>query len=114
MRSPRRLPGVCARLPIRSATSYPAARPSLNWRPQPMATDPQPSDHNASSPLAHLPPSITIVEVGPRDGLQNESVIVPAADKIRYIDLLSAAGFSVIETTSFVSPRAIRSEERRV
>jgi isopropylmalate/homocitrate/citramalate synthase len=45
--------------------------------------------------------------MGPRDGLQNESGIVPAADKIRYIDLLSASGLAVIETTSFVRPDAI-------
>jgi len=45
--------------------------------------------------------------MGPRDGLQNESGIVPTADKIRYIDLLSESGLAVIETTSFVRPNAI-------
>jgi len=50
---------------------------------------------------------VRIVEVGPRDGLQNEPVFVPTADKIRFIDLLSAAGLPVVEATSFVSPRAI-------
>jgi isopropylmalate/homocitrate/citramalate synthase len=45
--------------------------------------------------------------MGPRDGLQNEAGIVPAADKIRYIDLLSQSGLAVIETTSFVRPGAI-------
>lgn len=54
-----------------------------------------------------LPARVTVYEVGPRDGLQNEKVQVPAADKVRYIDMLSAAGFSVIEGTSFVSPRAV-------
>jgi isopropylmalate/homocitrate/citramalate synthase len=48
-----------------------------------------------------------VVEVGPRDGLQNEHGIVPTAAKIAYIDLLSATGLPVIEATSFVSPRAI-------
>ncbi len=48
---------------------------------------------------------VRITEVGPRDGLQNESVIVPAADKIALVDALSAAGFPEIETTSFVSPK---------
>lgn len=54
-----------------------------------------------------LPRRVTVVEVGPRDGLQNESSLVETSDKIRFIDLLSAAGFPVIETTSFVSPKAI-------
>ncbi|MFC4728823.1 hydroxymethylglutaryl-CoA lyase [Coralloluteibacterium thermophilus] len=49
--------------------------------------------------------SVRIVEVGPRDGLQNEKTIVPAADKIALIDRLSATGLRSIEATSFVSPR---------
>jgi hydroxymethylglutaryl-CoA lyase len=57
--------------------------------------------------VGDLPRSVTIVEVGPRDGLQNEAGIVETADKIHFIDLLSAAAFPVIEATSFVSPRAI-------
>ncbi|MFN7103749.1 MAG: hydroxymethylglutaryl-CoA lyase [Pseudorhizobium sp.] len=48
---------------------------------------------------------VTIVEVGPRDGLQNEPGFVPTQDKIALIDQLSICGFSRIETTSFVSPR---------
>ncbi len=48
---------------------------------------------------------VRVYEVGPRDGLQNESGIIPTADKIRLIDLLSRAGFRKIEATSFVSPR---------
>ena len=48
---------------------------------------------------------VTIVEVGPRDGLQNESTLISTADKIRYIDLLSAAGLPVIEVTAFVNPK---------
>jgi isopropylmalate/homocitrate/citramalate synthase len=50
---------------------------------------------------------VTVVEVGPRDGLQNEKGVIATADKIRFIDLLSEAGFPVIEATSFVSPKAI-------
>ncbi|HEY8293522.1 MAG TPA: hydroxymethylglutaryl-CoA lyase, partial [Thermomicrobiales bacterium] len=50
---------------------------------------------------------VRIVEVGPRDGLQNEPVFVPTEAKIRFIDLLSAAGLPVVEATSFVSPKAI-------
>ncbi|MFZ9373566.1 MAG: hydroxymethylglutaryl-CoA lyase, partial [Burkholderiaceae bacterium] len=50
---------------------------------------------------------IHIFEVGPRDGLQAESVFVPTADKIAFIDALSLARPSKIEVTSFVSPKAI-------
>lgn len=53
------------------------------------------------------PRSIRVVEVGPRDGLQNERQIIPTADKIAFVNLLSAAGFSVVETTSFVHPKAV-------
>ncbi|XP_062325809.1 hydroxymethylglutaryl-CoA lyase, mitochondrial isoform X1 [Osmerus eperlanus] len=52
-----------------------------------------------------LPERVKIVEVGPRDGLQNEKTIVPAEVKIRLIDMLSDSGLSVIEATSFVSPK---------
>jgi len=48
---------------------------------------------------------VRIVEVGPRDGLQNEARTVSTADKIAFIDRLSGAGLPVIEITSFVSPR---------
>jgi hydroxymethylglutaryl-CoA lyase len=48
---------------------------------------------------------VEIYEVGPRDGLQNESQVIPAAAKIALIDLLSQAGFRRIEAASFVSPR---------
>ena len=48
---------------------------------------------------------VRIYEVGPRDGLQNETARVPTARKIALIDLLSRAGFRKIETTSFVSPK---------
>lgn len=57
--------------------------------------------------LGNLPRRVTVVEVGPRDGLQNEKGVVSTLDKICFIDLLSAAGFSVIEATSFVSPKAV-------
>jgi hydroxymethylglutaryl-CoA lyase len=56
---------------------------------------------------AGMPERVAIVEVGPRDGLQNEKGVVGTEDKIRFIDLLSAAGFPEIEATSFVSPRAV-------
>ena len=50
---------------------------------------------------------VTVVEVGPRDGLQNEAATVPAAEKVRFVELLAAAGLPVVEVTSFVSPRAV-------
>ena len=49
--------------------------------------------------------TVRIVEVGPRDGLQNEKAIVPAATKIALIDRLAACGFPVVEAGSFVSPK---------
>ncbi|MBX3689616.1 hydroxymethylglutaryl-CoA lyase [Dokdonella sp.] len=52
-----------------------------------------------------LPTSVRIVEVGARDGLQNEKTIIPAATKIELIDRLSASGLRTIEATSFVSPK---------
>jgi hydroxymethylglutaryl-CoA lyase len=48
---------------------------------------------------------VTVVEVGPRDGLQNEHVTVSTADKIAFIDRLSAANLPVIEVSAFVSPK---------
>ena len=52
-----------------------------------------------------FPERVKIVEVGPRDGLQNESVIVPAEIKIRLVEKLADAGLSVIESGAFVSPK---------
>jgi hydroxymethylglutaryl-CoA lyase len=57
--------------------------------------------------LSRIPRAVRVVEVGPRDGLQNEHVQVPSAQKIEFLRLLSEAGLPVIEATSFVSPRAI-------
>ena len=51
------------------------------------------------------PRRVTIVEVGPRDGLQNENVSVSTADKVEFVDKLSAAGLPVIEVSAFVSPK---------
>ncbi|UCV03775.1 hydroxymethylglutaryl-CoA lyase [Dechloromonas denitrificans] len=52
-----------------------------------------------------LPSQVKIVEVGPRDGLQNEKQVVPTAIKIELIERLAEAGLRVIEATSFVSPK---------
>jgi isopropylmalate/homocitrate/citramalate synthase len=51
------------------------------------------------------PKHVTIVEVGPRDGLQNEKTPVPTEVKLAFIDQLADAGLTVIETTAFVSPK---------
>ncbi|MDW5316254.1 hydroxymethylglutaryl-CoA lyase [Rhizobium sp. PL01] len=48
---------------------------------------------------------VSIVEMAPRDGLQNEKVLIGAQDKIRLVDMLSGCGFERIEVTSFVSPK---------
>lgn len=55
--------------------------------------------------MTPLPPRVRMVEVGPRDGLQNEPADVPAAVKIELVNRLSAAGLPVIEAGSFVSPK---------
>ncbi len=52
-----------------------------------------------------LPTRVRIVEVGPRDGLQNEPAMISTADKISLVDRLSKTGLQSIEATSFVSPR---------
>ena len=54
---------------------------------------------------AALPGAVRIVEVGPRDGLQNEKTLVATVDKIALIDRLTACGLQSIEATSFVSPK---------
>ena len=51
------------------------------------------------------PPRVSIVEVGPRDGLQNEKTLITTADKIAFVDRLSAAGHRRIEVGAFVSPK---------
>ncbi len=50
---------------------------------------------------------VTIVEVGPRDGLQNESVQIPTADKVAFVDALSDSGLPVIEVSAFVNPARV-------
>src|SRR4051812_44154900 len=50
---------------------------------------------------------VTIVEVGPRDGLQNEHTPIDTDDKVAFIDRLSAAGLSVIEVSAFVNPKRV-------
>ncbi|MCE3556172.1 hydroxymethylglutaryl-CoA lyase [Pseudonocardia sp. RS11V-5] len=56
------------------------------------------------TPLAGLPEAVTICEVGPRDGLQNESTVLPVGVKAEFVARLVDAGHTVVETTSFVHP----------
>jgi hydroxymethylglutaryl-CoA lyase len=56
-------------------------------------------------PDSELPERVTIYEVGARDGLQNESAVVPVEVKAEFLDRLAAAGLRVLEATSFVHPR---------
>lgn len=55
----------------------------------------------------HFPEEVEIIEVGPRDGLQNESVFVPTEMKQALIELLAKTGLKRIESTSFVHPKAV-------
>jgi len=52
-----------------------------------------------------LPSKVTLVDVGPRDGLQNEKQMIPAEVKVELVDRLTEAGFGNVEVTSFVSPK---------
>src|SRR3954462_15313393 len=52
-----------------------------------------------------LPSRVRLVEVGPRDGLQNEAAAIATSDKIAFVDRLSQAGHTVIEVSAFVSPK---------
>jgi hydroxymethylglutaryl-CoA lyase len=63
--------------------------------------DPMPAVH----PRPGLPTRVSVYEVGPRDGLQSEKAVVPLPVKLELINRLGEAGLSVIEATSFVSPR---------
>jgi hydroxymethylglutaryl-CoA lyase len=58
-------------------------------------------------PEAAVDRRVRVYEVGPRDGLQNEATPIATTDKLRYLELLAAAGLREIEATSFVSPKAI-------
>jgi hydroxymethylglutaryl-CoA lyase len=55
--------------------------------------------------MSGRPSQVTVVEVGPRDGLQNENAIVPTSQKVAFVDRLSAAGHRAIEVSAFVSPK---------
>lgn len=61
--------------------------------------------HTMFQLLRSIPDFVKIVEVGPRDGLQNEKSIIPTDVKVELIKLLVSSGLSVVEATSFVSPK---------
>ncbi|KAG0196256.1 hypothetical protein BGX28_010380, partial [Mortierella sp. GBA30] len=66
----------------------------------------QTANNSSTTPAASLSSKfVKIVEVGPRDGLQNEKAVIPAETKIEFINRLSNTGLSVVEATSFVSPK---------
>ncbi|XP_054977279.1 3-hydroxy-3-methylglutaryl-CoA lyase, cytoplasmic-like [Sorex araneus] len=87
---------------VKHCLSYQQLGREQQWTRDPGAGALQPVQ---ASPLSGLPEYVKIVEVGPRDGLQNEKVIVPTDVKIEFINRLSQTGLSVIEVTSFVSSR---------
>lgn len=60
-----------------------------------------------ASVLRNMPEHVTVFEVGPRDGLQNEVTPIPTAMKVAFVKALSDAGLKWIETTSFVNPKAV-------
>jgi hydroxymethylglutaryl-CoA lyase len=67
------------------------------------------SKEGATSNKSLLPPhrDVSVVEVGPRDGLQNETSLIPTSVKIAFVDALTTSGLPVIEVTSFVNPKAV-------
>ena len=60
-----------------------------------------------TAPLDGLPAAVTICEVGPRDGLQNEAAAVPVAVKAEFVERLVDAGHTLVEVTSLVHPKWI-------
>src|SRR5580700_786307 len=61
----------------------------------------------ASTLFASVPDRVSVYEVSPRDGLQNERATVPLRSKVRLVEALATAGLKRIEITSFVSPKWI-------
>mmetsp|Transcript_9504 Transcript_9504/g.22893 ORF Transcript_9504/g.22893 Transcript_9504/m.22893 type:complete len:363 (-) Transcript_9504:63-1151(-) len=90
----------------RSATAVVrrSVRLAPRLRRRALSTQLQPPAASASI-TSGFPDSVRIYELGPRDGLQSEAVIVGTADKIRFIDMLSQTGVAAVETTSFVHPK---------
>ena len=83
--------GVVAASPARSATWCSPASRWWSWH----------------EPPARCQRRVTVVEVGPRDGLQNEAAQIPTATKIAFVDALAAAGLPVVEIAAFVNPARV-------
>ncbi|KAM9312667.1 hydroxymethylglutaryl-CoA lyase, mitochondrial-like [Gastrophryne carolinensis] len=82
------------------------AREAARWGLSAAAWTPSAVLRQVSSlPIYSFPKEVKVVEVGPRDGLQNEKTVVPTEVKIHLINMLSEAGLKSIEATSFVSPK---------
>lgn len=62
---------------------------------------------NAKGQRDSIAPDVTIVEVAPRDGLQNEPGVIPTHAKIAFVEALAAAGLPIVEATSFVNPKRV-------
>lgn len=75
-------------------------------KPKPELSDVMPESAPARL-LSRMPERVTVYEVGPRDGLQNEQGAIPTEAKIAFINKLADAGLKWIEATSFVSPKAV-------
>ena len=69
------------------------------------AHDPGPAAARGIRARVEVPAKVRVVEVGPRDGLQNESAPISTEDKVDFVNRLSAAGLPAIEVSAFVSPR---------
>ncbi|XP_064002842.1 3-hydroxymethyl-3-methylglutaryl-CoA lyase, cytoplasmic isoform X3 [Pogoniulus pusillus] len=90
---------------LRHCLSYQHLLKEQLWIGEPAAPPPAVPHPGQESQTSGLPEYIKIVEVGPRDGLQNEKVIVPTDTKIELINRLSKTGLPAIEATSFVSSK---------
>ena len=102
-------PGGAGGRPGRHAGRHHAGRRRAGCRRRPRKAALMRLRHSPGAPHtpAGLPARVDVVEVGPRDGLQNEKAVVPTPAKIAFVNGLAAAGFPEIEVTSFVSPKWI-------
>jgi hydroxymethylglutaryl-CoA lyase len=83
-----------------------ASRPCMrNARTFATAAPPDPQRTSSSSPSTSSDYRVKLVEVGPRDGLQNEKRAIPLATKLELIERLAKTGLTTIEAGSFVSPK---------
>eukprot|EP01117_Protostelium_nocturnum_P010307 TRINITY_DN3702_c0_g1_i2.p1 TRINITY_DN3702_c0_g1~~TRINITY_DN3702_c0_g1_i2.p1 ORF type:complete len:304 (-),score=95.54 TRINITY_DN3702_c0_g1_i2:11-922(-) len=84
---------------INNRNAKPISVSKRNYSPPDLSTR-----HSRTKFIGTLPEFVKIVEVGPRDGLQNEKQIISTDDKVKLIDMLTDAGLQSIEATSFVNP----------